>query len=663
MARNKHKSQAARDNPGRGARWKSSGRKPSEQDITTRVPVNDFWPSHWRGRYVLAVLGAIALLASLNSLSNGFTFDDTQQVLANEFIKRLSNLPTVFTTSVWAFDTDNLSVASADSYYRPMFMALFTFNYWLFGTAAWGWHLVNALIHTAATLLVFLTLREATDRRGLSAIAAGLFAVHPSHSESVAWISGITDPLMALFLLPVFYFYLRFRKTRRKRFMAIALALFLPSLLSKETAIVLPAVIAYCEIFHFGEAGPLRKRFIRAASLAAMFLAPAAVYLLMRYIALSRLVMPPGGRFGIQTVLMTAPRALLKYVELMIVPIGYNLQHYIAPVGSVLEAGFLLPVVLIGAIITALVVARSRMLTLGAVWFTAWLLPPLAGLRVFVPEYFVQERYLYLPSIGFCLAVALGIEQIVRRRIFGFSGKAVSAATCASLVTLWTFVYVDQNRVWHDTLTLLRHCALTNPDRTQPHITLATEYYMQGMREEAERENRKALQLDPNCIDAIINLSQFAYNEGRIDLAIEHLKRAESIIPDGPRKRGYLSRIHHDLGFYYSERKSRDLAELHLRRAVEVLPYPKNWFALGNFYFDTGRYQEALEMYELTRSQTSGKYAPLHLKLGRTYDRLGQVEQARDEYNKYLELARDGKDRPEVIRRLSQLESLRKTGL
>jgi hypothetical protein len=104
-------------------------------------------------------------------------------------------------------------------------MALFALNYAIFGTSAWGWHLVNVLIHTGVTLLVWLVVQELTHRKGLSVIAAALFAVHPAHSESVAWISGITDPLMALFLLPSFYCYLRFKNSGRKLFIALAVAI------------------------------------------------------------------------------------------------------------------------------------------------------------------------------------------------------------------------------------------------------------------------------------------------------------------------------------------------------------------------------------------------------------------------------------------------------
>jgi protein O-mannosyl-transferase len=652
MAKKKHKTSAGRAVPGGNRPKQESGARVSLD--AAAASGNKISPHEWHGVYAV-IPAMLALLTSINTLWNGFAFDDTQQILRNESIRRFDNLPLIFTNSVWSFNPDSLLAAAVDSYYRPLFMALFTFNYSIFGITAWGWHLVNALIHAVVTLMVFFVLKELTERRSLAAIAAGLFAVHPSHSESVAWISGITDPLMALFLLPAFYCYLRFRKSGRKSVMAISLALFLPALLSKETALAFPLVTTYCELFYFREITGLKRRVVRAATRASLFAAPATIYFLMRYIALGHKFVPIGARFGIGFVLATAPAVIVKYIALMLIPVGYNLQHYIAPVDSVLSGSFLGPLALLVAIVSAVWLIRSRVLAFAGVWFIIWLLPPLAGLRSFEPQYFVQERYLYFPSIGVCLALAMGIEWLAARRYFSFSGRKTATVAAASLLILWGDVYVNQNSVWSDTLSVFRHCAASNPGSTHPLILLSTEYSVQGNRQKAEEETRRALQLDPNCVDALINLSQFAYNDGDLDSALEQLELASYAVTEGPQQRGYMSRIYNDLGSLHAERKEFDLAEGCLKQSVEILPYPKNWFALGNFYFDRGRYEEALTMYELTQSGTSAKYALLHLKLGRTHDRLGHADRAQAEYSKYLDLAPNAKDRSEVFRRLRQL--------
>src|SRR5207248_1671266 len=152
----------------------------------------------------------------------------------------------------------------------------------------------------------------------------------------------------------------------------IAAVLFLPALLSKETAIVLPLVIAYCELFYFRDAAPLRKRLANAAVYAGGFVVPTAVYFLLRYIALGHRFTPPGARFTLALALATTPLVIVKYLGLMLIPVGYNLQHYTAPVGAWLSLSFLGPLLLILAVATAIWLARSRVLAFAGVWFILW---------------------------------------------------------------------------------------------------------------------------------------------------------------------------------------------------------------------------------------------------------------------------------------------------
>src|SRR5262249_51080902 len=163
----------------------------------------------WHKAYVL-VPAALALATSLNTLRDGFAYDDLYQVLDNDAIKQVKNLPFAFTSGVWAFLDKN--TWNWNTYFRPLFTSLFTINYAMFGISAWGWHLVNVLIHAAVAFFVFAVCAEITGRNWPAITAAAIFAVHPVHAESVAFLSGITDPLIALFLLPAFYFYLRFLK-------------------------------------------------------------------------------------------------------------------------------------------------------------------------------------------------------------------------------------------------------------------------------------------------------------------------------------------------------------------------------------------------------------------------------------------------------------------
>ena len=97
------------------------------------------------GIFAIAVPVLAALVASINSIANGFVYDDIGQVLNNRLIRKISNIPVMFTTSVWAF-MNNQTVGADDFYYRPLFGCFLTACYALFGTTAWAWHLANITI-------------------------------------------------------------------------------------------------------------------------------------------------------------------------------------------------------------------------------------------------------------------------------------------------------------------------------------------------------------------------------------------------------------------------------------------------------------------------------------------------------------------------------------
>src|SRR6185503_3387374 len=419
-----------------------------------------------RRMYALAPV-ALAILVSLNTLWNGWVADDDTQIVKNVAIQKLSSIPNSFTSSVWSYATSDI-LFTVDTYYRPFFMPLFTVNYAIVGLAPWGWHLINVLIHAAATLLVFITIRELTHRPEIAGITAALFALHPAHAESVAWVSGITDPLMALFLLPAFWCYLRWRNGGRKYLIAGLFSFYFLALFGKETALALPLVIVWCELFHFKELAPFRVRLMRAVWLPALLALPTAAYFGMRSFALRGVLFGSGQRYPMDWALMTIPLAIVKYIKLMLLPWGHSYQHYTEFVGSIGAREFLVPLVVIGVLIGAIVLIRSRLLAWSAVWFIALLAPALAAMRQFDPEYLVQDRYLYLPSIGFCLALALLIDWLTKSY-----GLKAGAAVAAVFLIVYGAADIRQNRMWSDGIILFENCVAADPGSAEAHVSLA----------------------------------------------------------------------------------------------------------------------------------------------------------------------------------------------
>jgi tetratricopeptide (TPR) repeat protein len=611
--------------------------------------------SKWRAIYAL-VPAALALLASLNALWNGFAADDISQIQNNPFIKKLSNLPLAFTSRAWDFATEDV-VLSLGSYYRPLVDALFIINHAVFGESARGWHLVNVLIHTGVTLLVFVVLRSLTARPWLAAISACLFAVHPAHAEPVAWISGVTDLLMAVFLLPAFYFYLRYRESNRKHLMAVSLVFYLLALLSKETSLALPFIIAYCELFYFKSTASLKQRAIRGLTLASLFIAPTAVYFLMRYNALNAFVDSNAPRYSLLLSVATVPLALVKYLKLMLIPTGYSFQHYTALVDSATSIAFIAPVALIALLAVAVRFINSRDLKFAAAWFIITLVPAFEAMRYFDPEYLIQERYLYLPSVGFCMALALGIEWLATHGQMGSRGRIAAIASTVILVIVWGVFNVRQNGVWKDTLAINKHAVAVDPNSAAAHAALARAYFDAGRPREADAEARASLDLDPKSANPYLNLSYFARAAGKLDKSIEYLETATTEVSEGPITRQNLATVYLNLGLLYAQRKDFDRAEEKLLKSIELSPRAVAWHYTGLFYFDRKRFENARRMFEQVANRLPRWFAPVHIRLGQTYEGLNQPDRARAEYERYLELAPvEMPDRKSVENRLRQMD-------
>jgi protein O-mannosyl-transferase len=599
---------------------------------------------------------ALAFLFSMNSLWHEFATDDTQQILGNLFIRDLKNLPLAFTTSVWSFASSEIG-ATSQPYYRPLFSVLFTLNYALFGAgSAFGWHLVNVLIHMLVSLFVYIVCKEFSQSGRLALITASLFAVHPAHAESVAWISGVTDPLMAVFLLPAFYFYLQYRKGRKAYSIGLTLLFFLLALWCKETAIALPLVIGYCELFHFNQSLALKQRIRQLAILAALFVIPVVIYLLVRYQAFGAFVASDELRYPLSAMLQTIPMAMAKYLWLMSVPAGYSYQHYTPFVASALSLQFLGPLLLVALVAGAIAFSKSPLLKFAGVWCLALLLPALAGIISFDPPYIVQERYLYLPLMGFCLAVALGLEWLASRQRVARPGRALTALA-ALLVLVWGVAYLRSNSYWYDSLRVFQRTVEADPNSANAHAALSITQASAGRPREAEAESKRALELDPQCIYGYSNLSFFSKQAGRLDEAIDYLEQAKAKVPLTPLTRTQLATISLNLGLLYAQRKDYDLAEKTLQESNQLWSRTIGYYYLGQFYFGRERFAEAVALYHEVARRLPRNYAPILLSIGATYERMGQVSEAISYYNRYLENAHaSAPDRDLVATRIKQLQ-------
>ena len=189
------------------------------------------------------LVAAVALVVFAPSLWDGFVYDDLPLIVDNPAAHDLANLPRNFTTHLW--DVEHFQDSSRfNRYYRPLVSSSYTLNWVMGGGRAWVFHLTNILMHALAALLATRLACVWTRSAGLGTVAGLLFALHPTRSENVTWISGRTDVMMALFGFAAVWLFVRGAKQNSpvKWFAAGGLCL-AASVLSKEGGMMMPLLI------------------------------------------------------------------------------------------------------------------------------------------------------------------------------------------------------------------------------------------------------------------------------------------------------------------------------------------------------------------------------------------------------------------------------------
>ena len=329
---------------------------------------------------------AVALLVYARGLSFLFIYDDVAEIRG--------------TGSLWTEISQPVHVSTR--YYRPVVSAFSYFVHLVAGLDPSKWHLSSVLLHGLATFMLYRVAIEFLGDAFASSCAAVLFAIHPAHIEAVSWISANNEPIYTILFLCATLCLLTALRTGRPLYTWLALIAWLAMLFSKETAIALVPVFFLLA----------RRRVIAALP----FLAAAIAYLVVRMSVLHVGVI---GSAGIRTalpwqpVLYTGPIVGLSYLRKLIWPAGlspaYETRLLTAPTSQMW-----LCVAVLGCVTVALVwIARKHWLVGICVSIVVLpLFPVLYGMRFFATPELVQDRYLYLPSVGVCLLAGLIVKHL-----------------------------------------------------------------------------------------------------------------------------------------------------------------------------------------------------------------------------------------------------------
>ena len=408
-----------------------------------------------RRRKLVLLVAAAALIVFLPSVMAGFVFDDIPLITQNEFIHSWRWLPRAFTTHLW--DVSRLAdaadvqgaVETPRRYYRPLVTVSLLVTWMAVGAAPWAFHLTNVLLHAATAALATRAAIRWTGSLVLGGVVAAVFAIHPTRTENVTWISGRMDVMMLFFGLVALEAFRAFERRsavggRAWPFFAGGMLALVASILSKEPGVMMPLLLLARE-------GPSVRR--RSAL---VFGASSALG--VAYLAARALVWPPEGA-GIDHA-FTPGHFLVTvgaYFQRACVPWPPTMYFYALAFDDARRPLYSTPFLVLGAIVVcaglvALVVAwrRSRpafWLLVAAVCFIGPLLNVYySGLQVSA-----QDRFLYAPLLfataGIARLLRDPLRRIARRRVFALGAGGVALAAIA-LVELRTLDYRNEDTFW-----------------------------------------------------------------------------------------------------------------------------------------------------------------------------------------------------------------------
>ncbi|MGE3164139.1 MAG: tetratricopeptide repeat protein [Planctomycetota bacterium] len=620
----------------------------------------------WLDVGIVVLLCGVCAGVFANGVHGDFVYDDVRQIQQNRLIADPALLWRALVSDVWAFKGDRGS--SWSNYWRPTFVLYLVLNQRLFGTEdPLGWHVMNVSLHAVVVTLGYGLLRSLGASRALAAAVALLFAVHPVHVESVTWISGSPDLLVAIGTLGALGCVMSDYRRPRRRTKFGGLALYAFAQLAKESAVLFPALV-FATVFLL-DPGFTQRRLKRAAKATVPFAALTLLYLIAHH----RIAPPIDVAWdpGLGGILRTAPLVLSFYLRQALLPVWIGPAYPLRALGpddlDWLNFTVPLAVAIAGGAGLLYAARRDPVRQVGLLLF-ALLLAPAFYLRAFRHEEIVHDRYLYLPLLGLLAALLPTLATAVTHWLPRSGPRVLTASVCivAALLAVQT---VRCNRTWSSAETLWTRAVESAPNAAHAWSELANVHYRRPASTPAERQARandakrcvdRALELYP-ATQAFLLRGVIARDERRFDDAVADFERILAHHPEHVLAYENLAVCHDAAGH-------TEAAIAALERARAKVPYRyATWTEkIAVCYYRLGRQDDVVRELEEARPRVAQEYrlvpeASLVLyRLASIRAARGETQLARDAATEFLRLTADT-SHPGIQRRRAETETLLET--
>jgi tetratricopeptide (TPR) repeat protein len=603
-----------------------------------------------RGAIAACLLLALTtLLLYLPATRNGFVdFDDNEYIIDNTHVT--SGL--TWAGIVWAF-----RITGYASNWHPLTWLSHALDCQLYGLSPGGHHLTSVFLHVTDSVLVLLLFRQMTGSLWRSTFVAALFAWHPLHVESVAWVSERKDVLSTFFWLLTMMAYVRYvhesgkaserssnpepgpnNRPKPWRFYMLALVLFALGLMSKPMLVTLPCALLLLDFW------PLKRTFARLApeeqpALLSLpwsrLIVEKIPFFLLTFAAslITYLVQQHAGAVSSLENVSLARRAgnavvaYLQYVLKVIWPSNlaalYPYPRHQSIILILLAVGFLL----VFSGLALLATKRRPYLFTGWFWFLGTLVPTIGLIQVGVQS--MADRYTYIPSIGFFALVVWGLRDFLSACTS--TGRTLAAA--AGIIALLSFLVCTSFQIttWHDSEKLYRHAIAVTRDNYTAYNGLGAALKAENRPDEALTCYNRSVEINPRYPEGQYNLGTTLLNRGMLDAAINHLKAALKGNPD-------FATARNNLGTALLSQGKLDEAATQFSKAIQSKPdYAQAYYNLGTVLVARSRPEEAVTQFARA-IQLRPDYFNAYGNLGVALLRLGRYAEGITRFSQAVQL-------------------------
>jgi Tfp pilus assembly protein PilF len=468
----------------------------------------------------------------------------------------------------------------------------------LYGMNSGLHHLTSVIFHMINAILLFALLRRSTGALWPSSFVAALFALHPLHVESVAWVAERKDVLSTFFWMLTLWSYIRYVEEPGVNRYLTVLLFFILGLMAKPMLVTLPFVMLLLdywplERFSIRHAGDTAQNSQKMFGMFCLFREKIPFFVLsITSSVVTFLVQKEGGAVGdmaIYPLFARISNALVSYVSYigkMIWPSRLAVLYPFPPMFPVWQlfgAGLLL----ISAFFIAIYFIKHRpWFTVGWFWYLGTLLPVIGLVQMGAQA--MADRYTYVPMIGLFIIVAWGLPELLAKWQYKRFVLAPLAATIIAILMVITWVQI---RYWENSYVLFKHALEVTSDNWVVHNNFGNTLRKQGDFEEAIWHFHEALRINPDYETAHLNIGIALMLQGKLDASIAYYNEVLSLKPE-------LATIHNNLGVVLLRKGRLDEAIIHFQKAIRLAPdYAEAYNSLGLARVYKGEMDKAIVLF------------------------------------------------------------------